>query len=84
MPHFYFHVFNGSGETRDEEGVDLPDLAAAVARATSGIRSILCDELSRGLLDLGGMIRVTDEQGRMLIEVPFDTAVELRPANRYV
>ncbi|MFD2500942.1 DUF6894 family protein [Rhizorhabdus histidinilytica] len=48
MPHFYFHVSNGTGETRDEEGVDLPDVAAAHAQALSGIRSILREELGRG------------------------------------
>lgn len=83
MPHFYFHVFNGTGETHDDEGVDLPDLDAARARALSGIRSILRDELSRGLLDFGGMIRVTDAEGELFFEVPFDMAVELKLTNRY-
>nr|WP_047168524.1 hypothetical protein [Sphingomonas sp. Y57] len=82
MPHFYFHVSNGTGETRDEEGIDLPDLAAAHAQALSGIRSILREELGRGLLDFGGMIRVTDPQGRILLEVPFDSAVEVRHDDR--
>ncbi|KQX26019.1 MULTISPECIES: DUF6894 family protein [unclassified Sphingomonas] len=83
MPHFYFHVFNGTGETRDEEGVDLADLDMAYDRALSGIRSILREELGRGLLDFDGMIRVTDQQGQLLFEVPFDTAVQVRYGDRY-
>ncbi|ABQ67321.1 MULTISPECIES: DUF6894 family protein [Sphingomonadales] len=82
MPHFHFHVSNGTGETRDEEGVDLPDLDAAHARALSGIRSILREELGRGVLDFGGMIRITDPQGRLVREVPFDSAVEVRRSGR--
>lgn len=82
MPHFYFHVSNGTGETRDEEGADLPDLDAARAKALSGIRSILREELGRGMLDFGGMIRVADPQGRVVLEVPFDSAVEVRRDDR--
>ena len=41
MPHFYFHLSNGMGEIRDEEGADLPDLETARMRAVVAIRSIL-------------------------------------------
>jgi hypothetical protein len=78
MPHYYFHVFNGTGETRDEEGESLPDMDAVRARALVGIRSILREELSRGLLDFDGMIQVTDREGKVVMEVPFDTAVAVR------
>jgi hypothetical protein len=78
MPHFYFHVVNGHGETRDEEGVELPDLEAARHQALSGIRSILREELARGYLDFGGRIHITDDDDRTLLEVPFRTAVDVR------
>lgn len=78
MPHFHFHVFNGTGETHDDEGADLPDMQSARVRAITAIRSILGEELSRGLLDFGGMIRITDQNGNLLLEVPFAEAVEVR------
>ncbi|ATE67237.1 DUF6894 family protein [Rhizorhabdus dicambivorans] len=78
MPQFYFHVFNGTGETHDDEGVDLPDMQSARVRAIIAIRSILGEELNRGLLDFGGMIRITDQNGNLLLEVPFAEAVEVR------
>jgi hypothetical protein len=63
--------------------VDLPDVDTAHATAVSGIRSILREELGRGLLDFDGMIRVTDQQGQLVLEVPFDTAVQVRYGDRY-
>jgi len=78
MPHFYFHVFNGSGETHDDEGIDLPDVQSARNQALIAIRSILSDELGRGQLDFGGMIRITDQDDHLLLEVPFTEAVEVR------
>lgn len=78
MSRFYFHVVNGCGETRDEEGVELPDLEAARLQAVSGIRSILRDEVARGELDLRGKIRITDDRDQLLLDVPFRTAVVVR------
>lgn len=83
MPHFYFHIFNGTGETHDEEGVDLPDLDSARTRAMFSIRSILREEIRAGLLDFGGVVRITDHHGQLLLEVPFAAAVEVRNDNRY-
>lgn len=83
MPRYYFHVDNGTGETRDEDGAELPDLEAARREALSGIRSILREELAGGSLDFAGRIRITDEMGRHLLDVPFLTAVDLRnPSGR--
>lgn len=78
MPHFYLHLSNGSGDTRDEEGIDLPDLQAARSEAVSSIRSILKDELALGSLDLDGHVRIADGNGNVLCDVPFTEAVDIR------
>lgn len=78
MSRFYFHLSNGVGEIRDEEGADLPDLETARARAVSAIRSILSEELSRGLLDLTGMIHITDDSDQPVLDVRYTEAVEVR------
>ncbi len=78
MPRFFFHIHNGSGETRDEEGLELPDLEAARLQAIEGIRSILKEEMGRGAIDFGGLIRITDHQDRHLLDVSFASAVEVR------
>ena len=78
MPRYYFHVFNGSGETRDDEGVELPDLEAARLEALWGIRSMLRDEIASGSIDFAGKIQITDRDNRHLLDVPFPAAVEVR------
>lgn len=81
MPRFFFHIVNGNGETRDEEGVELPDLAAARREALSGIRSMLREELTHGMIDFAGKVCITDHCDRHLLEVPFRNAVEIRNPN---
>lgn len=81
MPHFYFHLSNGTGDTRDEEGLDLPDVARARAHALSAIRAIMREELGRGLIDLDGMIHIMDDSDQLVMDVGFAEAVEVRYGN---
>jgi hypothetical protein len=75
MPLFYFHVRNGLGFTRDEEGKVLPDVEAAREVALRGARSLIAAEVAEGRLDLRGAIEVEDEQGRPVLDLPFAEAV---------
>lgn len=77
MPHFFFHVHNGHGETPDEEGLDLPDQANARGMALDSIRSIIAEEARRGVIDLKGRIDIT-EGGETLLRVEFIEAFDLR------
>jgi len=81
MPHFYFHLSNGTGDTRDEEGLDLPDVARARAHALAAIRAIMREELGRGLIDLDGMIHIMDDSDQLVMDVGFAEAVEVRYGN---
>lgn len=78
MPLFFLHVYNRTDCSRDDEGLDLPDLDAALAQAVDGIRSILRDEVAHGAIDFEGHVEITDEMGKVLALVPFRDAVELR------
>ena len=78
MARFYFHIFNGNGETRDDEGVELANLDEARAQAVTGIRSILRDEVTRGKLDLTGVLKVADKAEHVLMEIRFEEAIEIR------
>lgn len=40
-----------------------------------GARSLLCDDIMRGILDLNGFISVIDEAGKVLTVVRFDEVV---------
>ncbi|TGX52177.1 hypothetical protein E5A73_15330 [Sphingomonas gei] len=79
MTHYYLNIINGTGFVGDHEGEEFPDLAAARRKATESVRSILSDELkSAGLIDLKGRIEIADQQGSIVLTLPFREAVELR------
>ena len=78
MPRYFFHVRDGSGLAEDEEGRELPNVESARAEAIKGVRSIISDEVKRGLIDLRGDITVTDKDGVALLLLEFEEAVELR------
>jgi hypothetical protein len=78
MPRFYFHVFNGSGRTADDEGVDLQDEAAARRMAMDSIRSMVAEEALKGVLDLDGHIEIKGASGDPLTKIGFTEAFSLR------
>ena len=78
MPRYFFDLLNGIGTTHDEEGTDLPDIAAARDRALREARPVIAHEILDGWLDLTGKIRVRSEAGEVLFEVRFDEAVDLK------
>jgi hypothetical protein len=83
MSRFFLNVINRVGSARDEEGVALESLAAAVERAREGIRSILSDEAKAGWIDLDGRVEIVDESGTILAVVPFPEAFAFAaPAER--
>ena len=75
MPFYYFHIRNGSGFTRDEEGQELADTNAAMDVAVRSVRSLLSAEIEDGRIDLRGRLEVTDLQDQPLFALPFEDAV---------
>jgi hypothetical protein len=73
MPRFYFHVFNDV-VAMDEEGIELPDLAAAREQAMDGARELVCEAINKGHLNLDHRIEVTDEAGETLTIVSYRDA----------
>ncbi len=71
MPIFYFHVRDGDRMVEDPDGAELPDLAAARAKAATAIREAVARPASGGR-DLGRRrFEITDERGRLLATVAF-------------
>ncbi|MEA3066213.1 MAG: hypothetical protein QOJ27_2674 [Sphingomonadales bacterium] len=77
MPHYYFHVCNGTGFIEDEEGQDLPDLEAARAEAVESARSIMAADVQRGMLDLSSFIEIEDMEHQLVHTLGFEEAVDL-------
>jgi hypothetical protein len=79
---YFFDIQNGHGFVADEEGLELDSLDAARAEALTSIRSILSDEIGRGLVDLTGELRVRDAHGVRVLALPFTEAVDVRLPER--
>lgn len=71
MPRFFFHSRLLDQTYLDPEGMDLPDLAAAVAEAVLSAREMMADELRHGPLTLGRSFDITSEDGQVLASVAF-------------
>jgi hypothetical protein len=78
MPLYFLHVFNRTGCSRDDEGLELPDVAAARVAAVEGIRSILRDEVAHGMIDFEGRVEIVDDAGTLVATVSYAEAVDLR------
>ncbi len=77
MPRFYLHLYNGLGLTADDEGLDLPDLAAARDEAILSIRSLVSEEAKQGRINLDGRVEIAAEDGSCLQTIYFADAVAL-------
>ena len=66
MAFYRFHVQDVSGFFEDDEGIDLPDLHAALSEALRSAREVL-DELPS---EAGMQFVIADEVGRVVLMVP--------------
>ena len=76
MPRFFFHLLDGD-VIRDEEGMELPNTATAIAKAHHMARAIAAAEITEGKLCLHHRIEVTDVTGRPLLALPLRAAFEI-------
>ena len=82
MPRFFFNIFDDN-VTIDEQGVDLPGVAAAHEEAHRAARAILCREMKAGRINLSHRIEVEDAEHRPVLTLPFSAAVEIEgPVNK--
>jgi len=69
MPRYFFHLYDGT-ETRDPDGLELPDIEAARVVATHELRQLATYEVHRGGgVKLSDRIDIVDESGRVLDNV---------------
>ena len=70
MPRFFFHVYDDV-VARDEEGVELADSDAARTEAVRGARSLACEQVLSGRLDLSHRVEVEDDTGAHVATIEF-------------
>ncbi len=77
MPRYFFHVYDDV-IAHDEEGVELPNAAAARLNALVGARDIIAEQVRRGYFVLSHWISVVDEHGEPVMTVTFRDAVDVK------
>jgi hypothetical protein len=77
VPRYFFHVYDDV-IAEDEEGAELPNVAAARLNALQGARDLIADQVKRGYFVLSHWIDVTDEQGEKVMTVKFGDAVDIK------
>ena len=76
MPNFFLNVRDGDHLTRDVEGTEFADLAAARAEALAAARDVLGDEIKNDQVQDNRQYEITDEAGRVLATVPLMDALK--------
>jgi hypothetical protein len=77
VPRYFFHVYDDL-IALDEEGVELPNLAAARLNALIGARDLIAAQVKHGYFVLSHWIDVTGEQGEPVLTVTFRDAVDIK------
>jgi hypothetical protein len=77
VPRYFFHVYDDV-IAQDEEGAELPNLAAARLNALAGARDLISEQVRRGYFVLSHWIDVVDEQGEKVLTVAFRDAVDIK------
>jgi hypothetical protein len=77
VPRFYFHLYNDMVSC-DDEGKEFPDRAAAQQQALTYARAMAAVSVREGHLDLSHRIDVTDQDGGIVMSLPFREAVDIQ------
>jgi hypothetical protein len=73
VPRYYFHLYNDL-ISLDEQGLELSDLGSAQERAVEEARTMACDSVRNGHLNLDHWIEVSDERGETVHRLTFRDA----------
>ena len=78
MARFFFNYRIGSDYVRDREGTDLDDIAQARAEAIKDARHLMSKAILDGSDVSSRIFEICDENGRVLMELPFSEAISRR------
>jgi hypothetical protein len=81
MARFYFHFLEGTSLATDDEGIELPDLSAAVREAELAARELLAEAIKAKKARVPEAVVITDHSGERLHTIPL-AAVLPEPLKR--
>jgi hypothetical protein len=70
MPRYFFHILSGGVTVEDEEGMELPDMAAARQEAVASARDLALSADRDGFGKETRSVRIVDAAGTVLGSVP--------------
>jgi hypothetical protein len=76
-PRYFFHVYDDLF-AHDEEGVELPNRAAARLNALIEIRDLMAAQVRHDFIVLSHWIELMDEQGDLVLTITFRDAVDIK------
>jgi len=82
MPRFFLHIDDGTQRIEDEEGSDLPDLAAAREEALGAARQLWAAAILAGQDIAARRFVITDSDGNVTDTVDMDEALPEKLARR--
>jgi hypothetical protein len=74
---YFFHVYDDV-IAQDEEGVELPNEAAARLQALIGARDLIAAQVRHGYIVRSHWIDVMDREGEVLFTQTFGDAVDIK------
>lgn len=75
---YYFHVRNGQGFVRDEEGQMVSPDKSVRQIAIDGARSVMAADILDGFLDLSGQIEVANDENATILTLRFGDAIVMK------
>jgi hypothetical protein len=78
MARFFFNLASERGLIGDDEGLDLPDIAAARQAALEAARDLAAQAVRHGNDGPWKAIVVCDETGKLVLELPLEEALPPR------
>jgi len=78
MPRYFFHVRDGDELILlDREGLELPNHEFVPSACQSLVREVLDEDQSRAELLDDRQFEIVDEQGRLVLNIPFRAVVPI-------
>ncbi len=81
MPWFYFHLRGPDGLSRDELGLDLPDVEIAFLEADRAVSDVARELLAEGQNPRGYAFEIVNASGDLVLDLPFAETLD-RQAGR--
>jgi hypothetical protein len=76
---YFFNIRDGARTERDVEGSEFDNLELAIQDARLAAREIMAEHVLAGYEPDGQFFDIADEDGRVLVSVPFRSALRSKP-----